>query len=70
MKHLSGSHHGHPAMRRHPESIDLTMQARALRHQWFVSTCTRLTARLARFGSRLVARPEPDPRALSNRLSA
>jgi len=74
MKHLSGSNHGHPASQGHPGSLDLVMQARAMRYRWFVSTFTGLSTRLTRFGSRLVARPEPDrirnPQAFSNALSA
>jgi hypothetical protein len=74
MKHTSGSNPGHHASQGRPESVDLVMQARAIRHQWLVSTCEGLLARLARFGSQPMAPAEPDPiqnpRAVSGTLSA
>jgi hypothetical protein len=74
MKHTSGSNPGRPASQGRPESLALVMQARAIRHQWLVSTCEGLSTRLARFSSRPMAPAEPDPiqdpRAVSGTLSA
>jgi len=56
MTHSSARPVGHPGPRQRPTSLDLILQARALRYQWFASALARLSARLAR------ARPGRMPR--------
>ena len=57
MTHLPESKRRHPEPRQRPTSLDLILLARAMRYQWFVSAFARLSAKLARLGSELVARP-------------
>ena len=56
MSHLSEGSRGEIVPQHRPTSVDLILQARAMRHQWFVSACARLGAKLARLGFGLVAR--------------
>jgi hypothetical protein len=66
MNHLTNSRPGRPVPRQRPTSLDLILQARALRHQWFVSALARLSAQLARLVPELAARGPI--RAVSERL--
>jgi hypothetical protein len=59
MTHPSDDRLGQTRPRQRPTSLDLILQARALRYQWFASALARLSARLARAGSGLVARARP-----------
>jgi hypothetical protein len=59
MANLPASERGRPVARQRPGSLDLILLARAMRYQWFVSASARLSAKLARLGSQLVARPRP-----------
>jgi hypothetical protein len=42
-----------------PTSVDLILQARAMRHRWFVSAFARLAAKAARFAPELVTAAWP-----------
>jgi len=59
MIHGSQSGRGEIVPQRRPTSLDLILQARAMRSQWFVSAFARLRARFARRAAALVARPQP-----------
>jgi hypothetical protein len=59
MTHPSDRRLGQPRPRPRPTSLDLILQARALRYQWFAAAPARLSARLAGLGSGLVARARP-----------
>jgi len=59
MSHLSQGGRGEIVPPHHPTSLDLILQARAMRHQWLVSALARLSAKLARLGCGLVARARP-----------
>jgi hypothetical protein len=62
MIHLSEGSRGEIVPQHRPTALDLILQARAMRYQWFASAFARLSARLARFGAALVARPRPSAR--------
>jgi len=66
MNQLSEGSRGQVVPRQRPTSLDLILQARALRHQWFVSALARLSAQLARLVPELAARGPI--RAVSERL--
>ena len=48
MNQLSQGGRSQAAPRQRPTSVDLILQARALRYRWFASALARLSARLAR----------------------
>jgi len=59
MNQLPEGSRGQLAPRQRPTSLDLILQARALRRRWFASALARLGARLARLGPALTARAQP-----------
>ena len=59
MIHLSEGSRREIVPQHRPTGLDLILQARAMRYQWFASAFARLSARLARFGAAHVARPRP-----------
>lgn len=68
MTHPSDGRLGHPGPRQRPTSLDLILQARALRYQWFAAALAQLSAWLARLGSGLVARARPSQTPQPERL--
>jgi hypothetical protein len=54
--------------RERPTSVDLMLQARAMRHQWLVAALGRRSAKLARLVPELVARARLQPPAAPKRL--
>jgi hypothetical protein len=59
MNQLSEGSRGQVVPRQRPTSLDLILQARAMRNQWFASAFARLAAKLCRLGAGLVAQARP-----------
>jgi hypothetical protein len=59
MNHMSEASRGEIVPQHRPTGLDLIVQARAMRYQWFASAFARLSAKLARSGYGLLARPRP-----------
>jgi hypothetical protein len=59
MNHLSEGSRGEIVPQHCPTGLDLILQARAMRHQWFVAAFARLSTKVARLGFGLVARARP-----------